>query len=244
MTDIISTDYIIGMPSGQIIDVKHPDINKLKQSGNIVLNKNLNHFIFNDENYDEILKILKRTDLYLRDMISFFDAQKNQRGWEINTDHSLEVSGNIYISGASYTKIPFNFKKVSGDFIFKDCNLDSLEGSPEDVGGSFIVSGNKLTDLKGGPKYVGNLYDCSKNFLSSLKGAPEIIRGDFDCSTNFLQTLDDGPKKIKGFYDCTNNNQLRTIGEQPDCKRLIRYGMPQSGVFKKFRDEGEGKYRW
>lgn len=244
-------EYIVGIPSGEIIDIHYKDVNNLKQEGLISWNTQYKCYAFRDNLYNSVLGYLSRHG-YRKEIkkqfgqddmdyiINFFDQQKNIRNYIILPDGSIDVSGDIFITGSGYSKIPIDFKRVSGDFIFQFCKLESLENCPEEVGGKFIVKGNSILSLRGGPKYVGKLYDCSDNFISSLEGAPEKIHGDFDCSGNFLTNLKGAPKKVNGHFDCSDN-RIKTIENEPDCLHFIS----DLGSFgkKKLREEG-GTYRW
>ena len=182
----VNTNYLVGLPSGQIIDIDYKEINNLKQDGFIVYSGNILSYTFDDNDYEDILKSLKRIETgSIHEIMKFFDNQKRITNYMFLPNGRIEVSGDVYISGVNggmNLKLPFKFNKVSGDFTFRNCNLKWLEGSPIEVGGDFDVSGNDLYSLLGGPKKVGGLYDCSNNSLNSLEGSPELISGYFDCS--------------------------------------------------------------
>ena len=249
--NMINADYLIGLPSGQIIDIHYTDINNLKQEGLIVYNKGLNSYVFKDELYNNILGYLNRNsdnlpkpsikEEFVDRVADFFDKQRNVRSYIILVGGLIDVNGDIFISGGRVKKIPFLFKRVSGDFIMRDCGLENLMGAPEEVGGSFIVCYNNILTLRNGPKYVGGIYDCSENCLISLNGAPETIKGDFNCSGNFLPDLTGAPKTVGDYFDCSDN-PLQNIENKPDCKHFIS---DYKGVKKKtFKDEGDGKLSW
>lgn len=222
--DNLNTEYLIGLPSGQIIDIHYKEINNLKQDGLISLNAKLMSYAFKDEDYLKILQFLKRPRYskgYMDDLMEFFDRQqKTVRSYQLCPDGSVEVSGSIFVANFPYKKIPYKFKRVSGDFIWRNSKIESLEGCPTEVGGSFLVNGNNLFDLIGGPKYVGEIYDCSSNCLNSLEGSPEKIYTDFDCHDNFLQDLKGGPKFVKGTFDCSGN-PLKNTKDKPECDDII-----------------------
>lgn len=268
----INTDYLIGLPSGQIIDIYYKEINNIKQEGLISYHNNLMSYVFKDEDYEKVMRYLKRkikepekdvsisySDDYMNKLTMFFDEQKRVRTYML-TSTGVEVSGDIYVSNSILKRIPMKFKRVSGDFIWKDSKLETLDGAPDEVGGSFIVSNNNLSDLTGGPKYVGTLYDCSVNVLLSLEGSPDIIRSDFNCSDNLLITLKGGPKKVKGYFDCSLN-QLKSMDGAPDCLHIMggKGGkvdpvIAMQNALKKnkiktfgtydLRDEGDGSWSW
>ena len=256
--NMLNDKYLIGLPSGQIIDIDYREINNIKQEGMIRYNDTLMAYVFKDSEYENVMRYLKRplpkqkiSGDVARGILTFMDAQKNVRSFEAKAEGVI-VMGDIFISGSQYERIPFKFLRVSGDFVFRNSQLASLDNAPKEVGGMFIVSGNNLNDLIGGPNYVGHVYDCSDNFLTTLKGAPEFIHSDFNCSKNYLTDLKGSPRKVKGYFDCTNNKIKDTSGG-PDClhimsddKKKALDGMIVKTKSKNFnlKDEGGGKYSW
>ena len=106
--------------------------------------------------------------------------------YTINDDGSIDVDGDVVISNKRLTKIPFNFRNVSGGFDCTDNQLTSLEGAPTTVGGDvFDCSNNKLTSLEGAPNSVSGGFYCYYNQLTSLDGASNTtVGGDFSCYDN------------------------------------------------------------
>ena len=237
-------DYLIGIPSGQIIDIKDNGrkyINYLKQDGIISFSKKWNSFCFNDDHYYKIITILIGDDQDGSDYITrFFDKQKNVMRFLVNKDGTVDVSGDIVITDGKFKKLPIKFKNVTGDFIFRNCELESLEGCPRKVGGDFNVVGNNLFDLNSGPIFVGKNYNCNDNYIQSLEGSPDRIFGNFDCSGNFLPNLIGGPKKVSGYFDCSEN-PLEFMDGRPECNNIV------GGIKRKklsLKDEGDGKMSW
>jgi len=128
--------------------------------------------------------------------------------YTINSDGTVDVDGNVYLSDIKLTKLPLKFSKVSGYFDCSDNKLTSLEGSPHSVG-DFNCNNNKLTSLKGCPQSVVN-FECFYNKLTSLEFCPQSVGGDFNCSINSLTTLEFCPKSVGGDFIC-NNNELTTL---------------------------------
>ena len=108
------------------------------------------------------------------------------KNYTINTDGSIDVGEDVYLSYKRLTKLPLKFNKVSGDFSCSYNNLTSLEGSPIEVGGSFYCNHNKLTTLEGCPKEISEYFNCRWNQLTSLEGGPIKLGGNFDCYNNPL----------------------------------------------------------
>lgn len=229
---MLITDYLVGIPSGQIIDINYKQINNLKQDGLVEYNGTLELYVFKDRNYDKILEILgKKPKNNLGIIIEFFQKQPKVLKYKINKD-AINVHGSVCVENDDYTELPFSFGDISGDFIFKNCNLVTLKGSPKTVGGYFDVSHNFLIDLVDGPIHVGKSYDCSYNDLITLKGSPAIIKGDFNCSNNNLTELKNGPSKIFGFMDCTKNKLKANLDFEPECFHIIKYGKPLEEIKK------------
>ena len=131
------------------------------------------------------------------------ERKKNYLHWlsvtyhEVHEDGSVSINGDVRfmdkdinasnLVGKTLNKIPFKFRKVTGDFICYNCELISLEGAPREVGGDFGCSYNKFTTLKGAPEKVGGDFYCFNNIkkyqLTSLEGAPEFIGGEFASNT-------------------------------------------------------------
>jgi len=95
-------------------------------------------------------------------------------------DDMFSVVGGVKL-GRSIEKIPFQFKKVTGDFDCSESGLTTLEGCPVEVVGNFYCSNNKLLSLEGGPKIVKESYYCSTNPFTSLKGLPDECGEVFFC---------------------------------------------------------------
>lgn len=72
---------------------------------------------------------------------------------------AINVNGDMILEkkDAPRGTLRFEFAKISGDFICKDCGLKTLQFGPKEVGGTFDCSGNKLSkyDLSSAPKVVG-----------------------------------------------------------------------------------------
>jgi hypothetical protein len=101
-----------------------------------------------------------------------------------NPDGSISVDGDVYWEYRRLTKLPIQFKEVTGNFWCHDNQLTSLDGAPQIVGGSFICSINQLTSLDSAPQIVGGSFFCSNNQFTSLDGLGEV-KGEIHCSYNY-----------------------------------------------------------
>lgn len=125
------------------------------------------------------------------------------------------INGNSGIVGNYVNKLPFKFRKVTGDFVCYNCDFTSLEGAPKEVGGNFDCSYNKFKSLKGAPEKVKGDFICFNNYekhqLTSLEGAPEFIGGEFE-SNNFsdedYRTFAKNKKYVEGKLDKDLNANL------------------------------------
>jgi len=102
----------------------------------------------------------------------------------INEDLTIDVNGDVLLSGKNFKKLPLKFNKVSGDFYCAHNSLTSLEGAPKIILKDFSCVSNELTSLKYCPKYVGGNFSCTDNFITSLDSHPEYVGKIFYCSNN------------------------------------------------------------
>jgi hypothetical protein len=104
--------------------------------------------------------------------------------YTINDDFSINVDGNVDLSGKGLTEVPLNFKIVYGNFNLGGNRLSSLIGCPDFVSGFFSCHNNRVTSLEFGPKEVSRSYFCNDNRLTSLEGLPRKIGLDLRCEKN------------------------------------------------------------
>ena len=132
---------------------------------------------------------LERMGLGFRYKIKKWLEEMEISNFTINDDLTIDVGSHVYLDNKSLKKFPsfIKFGKVSGNFICRDNDLISLEGSPTVVGGNFSCSGNKLTSLEGCPITVGNNFWCRNNELDNLKGCPTTVGGSFYCDNNKIK---------------------------------------------------------
>jgi len=116
-----------------------------------------------------ILKICIKNDIY---------------DYTINPDGSIDVNGDVYLSGKKLTKIPLKFNKVNGYFGCSSNNLISLEGCPKEVNHGFSCYGNKLTSFIHAPKIISGGLDCDNNNIRSFEYFPSYVGVNFWCSGN------------------------------------------------------------
>jgi hypothetical protein len=135
--------------------------------------------------------------------------------WTLNPDGTIDVEGNVVISGQRLSKLPLKFGRVTGDFFCYNNQLTSLKGCPTEVGGSFYCRHNQLTSLEGCPTEIGGSFWCHNNKLTTLEGCPTEIGGYFWCSNNQLTSLEGCPIEINGSFLCSNN-QLTSLKGAPE----------------------------
>ncbi len=97
------------------------------------------------------------------------------RNYTINTDGSIDVSGDVELGALNLDKIPLKFNIVSGYFNISNNYITSLEGCPKYIGETFYCNSNKLTSLEYFPNKINAIY-MYKNPLESLEG----FYGDYD----------------------------------------------------------------
>jgi len=134
--------------------------------------------------------------------------------YTINEDGSIDVHDDVHLFDIGLTKLPLNFRNVTGNFYCNNNQLTSLEGGPRFVGGNFYCYDNQLTSLEGAPESVGRDFYCRDNQLTSLEGAPESVGRDFNCSNNKLTSLEGTPSHVGGGFYCYDN-QLTSLEGSP-----------------------------
>ena len=142
-------------------------------------------------------------------------AKKFSEWMNAGFEFKPDSSGNYLYSEHDLTTLEGAPEKVGGDFRCSGNMLTSLEGAPKEVGVNFNCIGNMLTSLEGAPKEVGENFNCSGNMLTSLEGAPESVGGDFNCSYNSLTSLVGAPESVGGFFNCSRN-KLTTLEGAPE----------------------------
>jgi hypothetical protein len=171
-----------------------------------------------------IYKIMK----YLKSYNKLFESEKSIhelcREYRITNyiinDGSIDVDGNVDLSGRGLTKLPLKFRNVSGGFYCHNNKLTSLEGCPSSVGGDFWCYNNELTSLEGSPISVGGSFYCYMNKLTSLEGSPISVGRDFYCYRNELTSLEGSPSSVGGHFWCDNNKLTSLEG----CPRSVGGG--------------------
>jgi len=129
--------------------------------------------------------------------------------YTINDDLTVDVDGDVDLSGKTPYRLPVKFKVVTGDFDISDNDLVTLDGSPICCL-NFKAYRNQITDLIGGPHYVLGNYNVSENRLSSLKGMAFEIDGLLVLKNNRLECLDLLPLGL-GDGIMATDNPLREI---------------------------------
>lgn len=150
----------------------------------------------------------------------------------INDDLSVDVKGDVDLSGKMMTKLPLVFNRVWGSFSISENQLKTLEGCPSIIDGDFFAYNNQLVSLKGGPTKVGGEYSISDNHLASLDGLSTEIGSHLDISyNNKLSNIKktDVNSKIGGmFINRTSTEQSYSDVAENKSHRIV-------GNFKEFR---------
>ena len=81
----------------------------------------------------------------------------NITNYTINPDGSIDVNGDVDLSGIKLDHLPLKFGRVNGNFYCYNNRLTSLEGCPTIVEYDFYCNNNKLTTLKYFPKVGGRI---------------------------------------------------------------------------------------
>jgi len=213
-------EYIVGNPSGEVIDVTLDEFEKLAKARVLRYNKEKKFYMFLDANYNSVRSILGRAKpseltidrkLYIENWLLFLGIDN----YEIQEDLSVNVTGNVNISKFGISKIPIKFGEVTGDFICSNNILVNLTNSPNKIGGMFDCSSNSIYTLLSGPKFVSGGYYCMDNKLIDLNGFPKHCQVIFDASRNLLRTLDGCPDKVSADNFNVSYNKLRNLIKGP-----------------------------
>jgi hypothetical protein len=137
-----------------------------------------------------------------------------------NLKNSIYKSGSVVLTEI-YTKLPFKFKKVDGDFIISDNFLTTLENCPEYVGGDFNCSENRFSSLQYCPQSVGGIFDCSTNSkISSLNYLPETL-DILNVQYCYIKTLENNSTLKKINIIDLSYNELTTLQGFPSVSKSI-----------------------
>jgi len=143
-----------------------------------------------------------------KDRIDSICTNLNIENYNITSDGSIDVNGDVNLALLKFNKLPLTFNNVSGNFNCSVNKLTTLEGSPITVGGDFSCSCNQLTSLIGGPSSVGGNFHCYGNELTSLEGTPHIIGGDINyIHSEIISTY-------SGDIDIELGGKFRCIGDE------------------------------
>ena len=128
----------------------------------------------------------------------------NIKNYTINDDGTIDVDGDVDLSGYDLSEIPLTFNKVSGYFYCSYNKLTTLKGSPKWIGSSFSCDRNQLTSLEFSPDYVGSWFSCETNPLTDNYCDTEIGLG-------FYTTLKQDGLDIDGLCIANNYNEWRKL---------------------------------
>lgn len=141
--------------------------------------------------------------------------------YTINDDLSVDVDGNVDLSGKYLQQIPIKFNKVKGSFNCSACGLTSLINCPTEIHGDF---------------------DCSDNFLENLDGAPvlrEFHNEDlhmtqypvFNCSNNKIKTLKSFKLDVVTHFNCSYNPNIKDLSFSQESK-IFSINFKGTSVFR------------
>jgi len=211
--DFDDCDYVVCLPSGEVIYTEGADLKELELKRIIFKNsyKDIyflcaDYYANNVRKYIEAVRkpVISSTRSNIMKFLEDCGLLPDQ--YKILEDLSIDVMGPVNMSYKNLKKIPFKFNRCTSNFNCSHNNLITLENSPASVHGVFNCSYNDLENLENGPKMVSKAYNCSNNYLKTLKGAP-IRLTFFDCSNNLLTDLKYAPLVSDIFLK--NNNRFK-----------------------------------
>lgn len=209
----VITEYIVGHPSGEVLDINEDEFVTLKENDLIRYNQVQQYFNFKDSELEKIKTTIGKSvrNKLIEDYMKIFGIVS----YRINPGNIVDVNGSVDISGRKLSKIPFKFGKIHGNFDCSGNKLTNLVNAPNEVIGYFDCSSNDLYTLIGGPKNVQGGYYASDNNLEDLNGFPTICRTSFDCSRNNIVTLKGLPETLEVRFFDVSFNKLRTLAHGP-----------------------------
>jgi hypothetical protein len=163
-------------------------------------------------------------------MISLICKQYGITNYTINSDGSIDVSGNVNLSDKGLTELPLVFNRVTGWFNCSYNPLTTLKGSPRWVGSSFSCYNNDLTSLEFSPDYIGGFFNCSRNRLPSLEFSPDYIGGFFDCEYNNL-TNNYCDSEIGGYFYTSLKQDRLTKDNYNEWRKMYKRKMILDDIF-------------
>ena len=127
--------------------------------------------------------------------------------YHINSDGSVDVNGDVTITGYSFKELPIVFNNINGIFNCSRNALTTLKGSPKYVLDGFYCDNNSLTSFDGCPEYMPS-FSCSSNLISTLEGCPQIYEDNVyifignkfpEIVNDHLLHIDDNQEKVNIF---------------------------------------------
>lgn len=126
---------------------------------------------------------------------------------EVNDDLTVSVTGNVRFktSQQDVTRLAVRFRRVSGDFIVRFNQIESLDGFPLEVGGSCNIDSTEVTSLEHAPNKVMGTFECSSNAITSLHYGPETVGKNYLCNNCQLTSPKGAPQVVPGLFDISHN---------------------------------------
>lgn len=135
-------DYVICLPSGEVISMTNADIMYLKRLDLVWSNDKLMKFVTRDINKGEIYKFLNSKNNSSKSQIENFlgSCGLEKDHYKILEDDgklSVDVYAELNISHKKLYKIPFKLNRVTSNFNCSNNELVTLENCPKQVHGDF-----------------------------------------------------------------------------------------------------------
>jgi hypothetical protein len=145
---------------------------------------------------------------------NWLDKMKITR-YTIHEDLTVDVEGNVNLSGKEIIRLPVQFGVIDGAFVISGNGLTTLKGCPHTILGNFWCNTNRLKNLQFGPTTVTGSYNCGYNQINTLEYLPDTMKEGLDCSHNRLTILKGLEKFDKLYHLFANNNQLTSLQYVP-----------------------------
>lgn len=176
----------------------------------------------NEAKIPKVLETKEQIDDWLKKRSKRIDGT-----WEIDDELRVTIHGNVDLTKMKMSRLPVNFKEVTGRFSVSNSSLETLEGCPEKVGKFFNCSYTLIKNLIGGPKFINtsksehetSYYANNNDLLESLEGVAENAE---ELNVGFckkLERFDFLPKRVRRITACATG--IKTlVGIDKIAKRL------------------------
>jgi hypothetical protein len=120
----------------------------------------------------------------MREYLDQYLKKMKISNYTINDDLSVDVDGDVSISGQLFKKIPCKFGQVTGSFSWIGGQLTVADNLPDRVDGDLDISHNEIASITKLPEITGSIR-LNGNLIASWEGVlPDSVEGDLHIQDN------------------------------------------------------------